>query len=100
MNTKFEQNMHGTKESKGKVSMLVNENRVLSDQLKDIEEETTSLSSQVDYLEWNLKGKNLEVIVVHFLKNENVIDLAVKAMINIDPQLSEEDIDSAKSALQ
>ena len=48
MNTKFEQNMHGTKESKGKVSMLVNENRVLSDQLKDIEEETTSLSSHVD----------------------------------------------------
>ena len=34
------------------------------------------------------------------MKNENVIDLAVKAMINIDPQLSEEDIDSAKRLLK
>ena len=31
--------------------MLVNENKVLNDQLKDMKEETASLISQVDYLE-------------------------------------------------
>ena len=60
-----------------------------------MEEETTSLRSQVDYLERNLKGKNLEIIGVPFVKNENVVDLAVKVMTNIDPQLSKEDIGPA-----
>ena len=31
-----------------------------------------------------------------FAKNENVVDFAVKVMTNIDPQLSEEDIDFAR----
>ena len=57
---------------------MVNENKVLNDQLKDIKEETTGLNLQIDYLERNLKGKNVEIIGVPFLKNENVVDLAVK----------------------
>ena len=65
-----------------------------------MEEETTSLRSQVDYLERNLKGKNLEIIGVPFVKNENVLDLAVKVMTNIDPQLSEENIDSARRLMK
>ena len=34
------------------------------------------------------------------MKNENVIDLAVKVMTNIDPQLSEDDIDSGKRLMK
>ena len=96
MNAKFELIMHESKELQGKVSMLVNTNKVSNDQLQDMKEENTSLSSQVDYLERNLKGQNLEIIGVPFVKNENVVDLAVKVMTTVDLQLSEEDIDSAR----
>ena len=80
--------------------MLVNENKVLNEVLKYMKHETTSLSSQVDYLERNLKDNNTEVIGVPFVKNEKVIDLAVNEMTNIDPQLSEEDIDSARRLMK
>ena len=92
--------MDESKELKGKVSRLVNENKVLNDQLKDMKEETSSLSSQLDYLERNPKGKNVEVSGVHFEKNENVVDLDVKIMTNVDPQLSEEDIYSARRLMK
>ena len=65
-----------------------------------MKEETTSLSSQLDYLKRNLKGKNLEIIGVAFVENENVLDLAVKVITNIDHQLSEEYIDSARRLLK
>ena len=45
MNIKFELTMHESKELKGKVSMLVNENKVLNEVLKYMKDETTSLSS-------------------------------------------------------
>ena len=61
-----------------------------------MKEGTTSLSSQKDYLEINLKGKNVEISRVPFVKIENVVDLAVKVMTTVDLQLSEEDIDSAR----
>ena len=38
MNTKFELIMDKSKKSKGKFSVLVNENKVLNDQLKDMKE--------------------------------------------------------------
>ena len=94
MSEKFEVIIHESKELKSKVTMLVKENKILNDQLNDMKEETTSLSSQVDFLERNLKGKNLEIVGVPFVKNENVGDLALKVLTNIDPQLSKEDIDS------
>ena len=63
MNTTFELIMDESEELKGKVSMLVNENKVLNDQLnlKDMKEDTTNLSSHIDYLERNLKGINVEI---------------------------------------
>ena len=101
MNTKFELVMDESKELKDKVSMLVNESqKVLNDQLKDMKEETTSLSSQIDSLERNLKDKNVEIIGEPFVKNENVVDLAVKVMTNVDPQLSEKFIDSARRLMK
>ena len=73
---------------------------MLNDQLKDMKEETTSFSSQVDYLERNLKGKNVEIIVLSFLKNENVVDLDVKLTTNTDPQLSKKKIDYARRLMK
>ena len=35
-----------------------------------------------------------------FEKNDNVADLAVKVMANVDPQLSKEDIDSARRLMK
>merc|ERR1712096_147870 len=63
-------------------------------------EETTSLCSQVDFLERNLKGKNLEIVGVPFVKNENVGDLALKVLTNIDPQLNKEYIESARRLMK
>ena len=100
MSEKFEVIIHESKELKSKVTMLVKENKILNDQLNDMKEETTSLSSQVDFLERNLKGKNLEIVGVPFVKNENVGDLAVKVLTNIDPQLSKEDIESARRLMK
>ena len=100
MSEKFEVIIHESKELKSKVTMLVKENKILNDQLNDMKEETTSLSSQVDFLERNLKGKNLEIVGVPFVKNENVGDLALKVLTNIDPQLSKEDIESARRLMK
>ena len=100
MSEKFEVIIHESKELKSKVTMLVKENKMLNDQLNDMKEETTSLSSQVDFLERNLKGKNLEIVGVPFVKNENVGDLALKVLTNIDPQLSKEDIESARRLMK
>ena len=49
-----------------------------------MKEDKNSLSSQLDFLERNLKGKNVEISGVPFTKNEKVIDLAVKVMSNFD----------------
>ena len=100
MSEKFEVIIHESKELKSKVTMLVKENKILNDQLNDMKEETTSLSSQVDFLERNLKGKNLEIVGVPFVKNENVGDLALKVLTNIDPQLNKEDIESARRLMK
>ena len=73
--------------------MLFNENKVLNQQMK---EQTNSTNLQIDYIERNLKSRNFEISGVPLVKNENVVDLAVKVMTKVDFQLSEEDIESAK----
>ena len=61
-----------------KVRLLLNENKVLNDQLKEMKEETNSSNLQLDYIERNLKSRKVEISGVPFVKNENVVDLAVK----------------------
>ena len=43
-------------------------------------ENNNSFITQVDFLERNLKGKNVEISGVPFVKNENVVDLAVNVI--------------------
>ena len=69
----------------------------MESQLKSIKEEKNGLSSQVDFLERNLKGKNIEICGLPFTKNEKVIDLAVKVITNIDSKIREGDIEYART---
>ena len=100
MNAKFETVVNQNKELTDKVSKLVDENKVVKKQLKDIKEDNNILSSQVDFLERNLKGKNVEISGVPFTKNEKVIDLAVKVMTKVDSQLREGDIKYARRLIK
>ena len=75
---------------------MLNENKVLNDQLKEMKEETNSSNMQLDCIKRNLKTRNIEISWFPFVNNENVVDQAVKVMTKVDPQLSEEDIESAR----
>ena len=70
--------------------------KAVHDELKKIKREINSSNLQIDYIERNLKRRNVEISGVSFVKNANVVDLAVNVMTKVDSQLSEEDIESAK----
>ena len=59
--------------------MLLNENKVLNDQMKEMKETIIS-NLQIDNIERNLKSRNGEISGVPFVKIKNVIDLAVKVI--------------------
>ena len=79
-----------------KIEMLMDKNKELSDQLKEMKEETSSSNLQIDYIERNLKSRNVETSGVPYVQNENVFDLAVKVMTKVDPQLRGDDIESVR----
>ena len=83
-------------ENMKEVKVFKLENERLNVQMKEMKKEISSSSLQLDYIERNLKSKNVEIIGVPILKNENVVDVAVKVMKKLDPQLCEEDIESAR----
>ena len=83
-------------ENMKEVKVFKLENERLNVQMKEMKKEISSSSLQLDYIERNLKSKNVEIIGVPILKNENVVDVAVKVMKKVDPQLCEEDIESAR----
>ena len=100
MNSKFELVVKQNKELTEKVSKLVDENQVIKGQLKGMNKDNNSLTSQVDFLERNLKGKNVEICGVPFVKNENVVDLAVKVIKNVDSEFVQDDIDYARRLIK
>ena len=55
--------------------------------MKELKKEISNSSLQLDYIERNLKSNNVEIIRVPILNNENVVDVAVKVMKKVDPQL-------------
>ena len=61
--------------------------------MKELKKEVSSSSLQLDYIERNLISRNVEITGVQFLKNENIVDVAVKVMKKVDSQLCEEDIE-------
>ena len=63
------------------------ENERLNVQMKELKKEISNSSLQLDYIERNLKSNNVEIIRVPILNNENVVDVAVKVMKKVDPQL-------------
>ena len=68
--------------------------------MKELKKEISNSSLQLDYIERNLKSNNVEIIRVPILNNENVVDVAVKVMKKVDPQLWEEDIELAKRLVE
>ena len=58
-----------------------------------MKKEISNSSIQLDYIGKNLKSRNVEIIGVPIVKNEKVVDVAVKVMKKVDPQLCEEDIE-------
>ena len=93
MNEQFELYRHENKQLKGKVNMLMDKNKELSDQLKEMKEETSSSNLQIDYIERNLKSRNVEISGVPYVQNENVFDLAMKVITKIDPHMRGDDIE-------
>ena len=86
--------MHENKESK--VSMLLNKNKVLNDHLKKIKEETNSSNLQIDYIERNRKSRIFEISRLSFVKNEDLVDLAVKVITKGDTKVGEGNIESTR----
>ena len=96
LNHQFEDIKRENENMKKEVKVFKLENERLNVQMKEMKKEISSSSLQLDYIERNLKSKNVEIIGVPILKNENVVDVAVKVMKKVDPQLCEEDIESAR----
>ena len=61
-----------------------------------MKKEISNSSLQLDYIGKNLKSRNVEIIGVSIVNNEKVVDVAVKVMKKVDPQLCEEDIEWVK----
>ena len=72
--------------------MVKSENDRLKVQIKEMKKDISNSSLQLDYIERNLKSRNVEISRVPFVKNEKVVDVAVKVMKKVDPELCEEDI--------
>ena len=73
--------------------MVKSENDRLKVQIKEMKKDISNSSLQLDYIERNLKSRNVEISRVPFVKNEKVVDVAVKVMKKVDPELCEEDIE-------
>ena len=76
------------------------ENERLNVRLKEMKKEVSNSSLQLDYIERNLKSRNVEISGVPFMKNENVVDVAMKVMKKVDPLLCKEDIESARQLVK
>ena len=76
--------------------MLLNKNKMLHNQLEKIKENSSRLNLQLDYIGWNVKSKNVKITGVPLEKEENTMQLAVKVMKKIDPQISMDNVKSAR----
>lgn len=96
LNNQFEDVKKENENIKKEVKFVKLNNERLNVQLKEMKKEVSNSSLQLDYIERNLKSRNVEITGVPFMKNENVVDVAMKVMKKVDPLLCEEDIESAR----
>ena len=99
-NQQFEDIKMENENIKKEVKFFKLENERLNFQMKEVKKEISNSSLQLDYIERNLKSRNVEIIGVPIVKNENVVNVAVKVMKKVDPQLCENDIESAKQLVK
>lgn len=65
-----------------------------------MKKEVSSSSLQLDYIERNLKSRNVEITGMQFIKNESIVYVAVKVMKKVNSHLCEEDIKSTRQLVK